>query len=276
MPATRIGPLATSKPIGAPAVSGVTTTPAGPTAKRLARRHRRGGRAGVALGGEVVLPVALERGLLALQGVVEELDGEVAERAAAELLAARVAGHRRAVGEGVRQDVAAVVADEDAVGSRLGRERLLEVRQPLVQREQRVGDALAEQHRDVEPAAVGDVPLGAVLLEELVEVRACRGPGPSATCRSTAPRTVPWTASGGSALMPAARQQADPLGPDRLRRGEAALQAPPGDLGGQRVEQRLLLVHQPAEGPDHLVATAVASHRSRRAAGRPCRPAGPS
>ena len=158
------------------------------------------------------------------------------------------------------QDVAAVVADEDAVPAGAPRDRVLPVREPLLEGEERVGGALAEEHRDVEAAAVVDVPLGAVLPEEgrhvlLAGDRAVR---PGAGGGALGERGVHVRGQrvgrgrGGG-------ERGGPGGADDLLGREALGQVVPGDLGGERVEDRLALEPQLLEGAEELVAAAVAA-----------------
>ena len=141
-----------------------------------------------------------------------------------------------------------------------GGERVLPVGEALLEVEERVGGALAEQHRDVEPAALGDVPLRAVLREELHHVLGAgdRAVGPDAGGRALDQRLVDVGRQRVGRQRGGAERER-PLGADDALGRQALVQVEPGDLGGERVEDRLALRAQRLERREELVAAAVAA-----------------
>ena len=156
-------------------------------------------------------------------------------------------------------------------------QRAAPVGEALAQREERVGGALSEQHRDVETAAVADVPQRAVLAEERVEVRgACRlAVGPLAGRGALGERGVDRGRQGVGG-QGGRGQRGGPRRPHDVVRAEALVQVVPRDLGGQRVEDGLAAQPQLLEGAEELVPAAVAATdaASRGSPGPSCRTQG--
>ena len=204
----------------------------------------------------------------ALEVLLEEPEAEVGEVRAAQRRGARVGGRQRDVEVGPgrqhgRQGVPAVVADEDAPRARPVGEHPAEVLQPLVEGEEVVGRALAEEHRHVEPTALPQVPLGAVAVEEVVEVRR------HVAGRGRLDEALHHPRREGVGRQRGRGQRRRPLRARHALREQALGQAEPGDLGDQRVEAGRPAVADLAERPDELVAAAVgpadrAEHRVAR------------
>ena len=197
-----------------------------------------------------------------LRLLVHESQRERREVAAGEHLAARVGGDVDAGRVDRGQHVAAVVADEDAVPAGLAGDRSAPVVQALLEVEQRVGGALAEEHGDVEAPTLRDVVPRAVPLEELLHVRRTgdgqRAVGPEARRRALDERLV----DRGRQRLGRQRGRGEgerPLGADDALRRDAAVEVVPGDLGGERVEDRLAVEAELLERAEELVPAAVAA-----------------
>ena len=188
--------------------------------------------------------------------VLHEQQGEVAEGAARDRLRARVGGGADPRRVGAGQRVTAVVADEDALRAACVRERTVPVLETLLEREQVVGLALAEQHRDVESATGVGVPLRPVLREERGQI--------GLTGRRSV-RPVTGRGAVGEALVhrrgvrvrAGGVEGGDPQRAYDAFRRQALGEVPPGDLGGERVEPGRSALHQVGERADELVAAAV-------------------
>ena len=197
-----------------------------------------------------------------LEVLVHEPEREPREVAAGEHLAARVGGDVDALRVDRGQHVAAVVAHEDAVPAGLPRDRGAPVVQTLLEVEQRVGRALAEEHGDVEATTLRDVVPRTVPLEELLHVRRTgdwqRAVGPEAGRRALDERLVDRRRQC-LRRQPGRGESERPLGAHDALRRDAAVEVVPGDLGSERVEHRLALQTELLERAEELVPAAVAA-----------------
>ncbi len=222
----------------------------------------------------MVVAVAGQAAVASLELLVHEADREVGEVAARELLAAGIAGRRVAGwdrGRRAGQHVAAVVADEDALLPGPLRERVLPVVDALLQAEEGVGRTLAEQHRDVQPAALRDVPARSVPLEVAAHVDAARSGsvGPVAG-RRTLRESLDDLGLECVGRPRRGAEQRRPLCARDALRAEALVQVVPRDLRGERVVDRLAVAPQLLERPEELEAAAVgAAHGAESRVARP-------
>ena len=205
-------------------------------------------------GGQVIHAEAGQPGRPPQQLRGHEAHRQVREVRRAQRDRARIPRRRESRRYDARQRVTAVVPDEDRPRPGPGGQRVVEVRQPLVEVEQVVRDPLPEQHRDIQLAALRHVPRRPVVREERIKI------APGLPCRPAAGRDQLHERRrhrGRQVGAAAGEEDREPERPRGLLRREALLEIPPGDLGRERVEPGPPAVPQLGERTGELVPATV-------------------